>query len=350
MSVWDSKTGRHYADKLVFSASPTDRQHCSAIQPLASANDSRIATWGQSNIVVHLGSRSFTQSFHIADVHQPILGANFLVSNNLVLDLRGRRLIDLFSYTIIPTTARLGSHKLGIHQVRTDDNDLVSILNEFPELLVPRFHASDENLHGIEHHLASTGLPVFARARHLHDEQLAVAKAEFKKIEDLGIIRRSNSSWSSPLHITSKPGGGWRPCGDFRHLNAATIDDCYPISHIGDFNGNLQGKIIFYKIDLARGYHQNPMAESDICKTAIITPFGLWEFLRMPFGLKNAAQTFQQLMDTILRGIPCIFIYLDDILVSSSTRTEHADHLSQVFKAVSQWHGDPKTKVCLRCL
>ena len=268
MSIWDCKTGRHYlndtdADESVFPSSPTDRQHCSTTQPLAAANDSRLATWGQRNIIVHLGSRSSTQSIHIADVRQPILGADFLVSNNLVVDLRGRRLIDLFSYSIIPTTAALGSHRLGIHRVRTYDNDLASILNEFPELLVPRFHASDENLHGVEHHLTTTGPPVFGRARRLHDEQLAVAKAEFKKMEDLGIIRRSYLPWSSPLYITPKPGGGWRPCGDFRRLNAATIDDRYPIPHIGDFNGNLQGKTIFSKIDLARGYHQIPMAESD---------------------------------------------------------------------------------------
>ena len=137
------------------------------------------------------------------------------------------------------------------------------------------FHASDENLHGVEHHLTTTGPPVFARARRLHDEQLAVAKAAFKKMEDLGIIRKANSPWSSPLHITPKPGGGWRPCGYFRCLNAATIDDRYPIPHIGNNIGNLQGKTIFSKIDLAQGYHQIPMAESDICKTAIITPFGL---------------------------------------------------------------------------
>ena len=110
-----------------------------------------------------------------------------------------------------------------------------------------------------------------------------------------------------------------------------------PLSHPSHwlFQWKFAGKTIFSKIDLARGYHQIPMAESDICKTAIITPFGLREFLHMPFGLKNAAQTFQRLMDTLLRGIPCIFIYLDDILVSSSTRTEHADHLRQVFKALS---------------
>ena len=76
------------------------------------------------------------------------------------------------------------------------------------------------------------------------------------------------------------------------------------------------------------------MAELDVCKTAIITPFGFWELLCMPFGLKNAAQTFQRLMDTILRGIPCIFTYLDNIL-GSSTQTKHADDLRQVFKALS---------------
>ena len=94
MYVWDRKTGRHYlidtgADESVFPASPTDRQDCSTTQPLVAANDSRITTWGQRNIIVHLGSLSLTQSFHIADVRQPILGADFLVSNNLAVDLRG---------------------------------------------------------------------------------------------------------------------------------------------------------------------------------------------------------------------------------------------------------------------
>ena len=214
MSVWDVKQADITSLILVqmswsFLPPPLTDNIVPTTQPLAAANDSSIATWGQRNIIVHLGSRSFTQSFHIADVRQPILGADFLVSNNLAVNFRGRRLIDLFSYTIIPTTATLGSHKLGIHRVRTDDNDLASILDEFPELLVPRFHASDENLHRVEHHLTTTGQPVVARARRLHDEQLAVAKAEFKKMEDLGIIQRSNLPWSSSLHITPKPGGGW---------------------------------------------------------------------------------------------------------------------------------------------
>ena len=76
---------------------------------------------------------------------------------------------------------------------------------------------------------------------------------------------------------------------------------------------------MFPPIDLRKGYWQMPVAAANMPKTAVITPFGLWEFLRMPFGLKNAGQTFQRFMDDILAGIPHVFIYLDDVLVTSST-------------------------------
>ena len=83
-------------------------------------------------------------------------------------------------------------------------------------------------------------------------------------------------------------------------LNVATADDRYPLPHIHNCNSKLLGMELFSVMDLVRGFHQIPMAAEDAPKTAIITPFGLYEFLRMPFGLKNAAQAFQRLTDGIL--------------------------------------------------
>ena len=74
------------------------------------------------------------------------------------------------------------------------------------------------------------------------------------------------------------------------------------------------------------------MALQDVPKTAVITPFGLYEFLRMPFGLQNAGQSFQRFMDEVLEGLDCIFMYLDDILVASNMLEEHHIHLEEVFK------------------
>ena len=290
---------------------------------------------GKRNIPLLLGNGcSFTQEFYIAEVTEPILGADFFIDNDLAIDMARRRLINMADLATIPSKIACQTPSVsGIHAPAANDFD--RIIDDFPELLIPRFKPTDTNKHGVEHHIITEGPPVHARARRLDAEKLSEAKAEFAKMEQLGIIRRSNSPWASPLHLVRKPGGGWRPCGDFRRLNNATVDDRYPLPHIQDFHANLAGMKVFSKIDLIRGYHQIPMASNDIPKTAIITPFGLWEFLRMPFGLKNAAQAFQRLMDGVLRGIPFAFVYLDDILVASKNYKDHADHLRQVFQLLS---------------
>ncbi|GFX21415.1 uncharacterized protein K02A2.6 [Trichonephila clavipes] len=137
--------------------------------------------------------------------------------------------------------------------------------------------------------------------------------------------------------LLKKSNGEYRPCGDYSRLNSVTVPDHYPVPHIQDCTQNLYGKTIFTTLDLARAYHQIAINPPDIPKTAVTTPFGLFEYTALPFGLRNSGQTFQRHMHQVLAHLEFCIPYFDDLLIASSSEDEHLDHLHQIFSRLRDY-------------
>jgi len=162
------------------------------------------------------------------------------------------------------------------------------------------------------------------------------------------IIRPSASPWSSPVVMVKKKDGSWRFRIDYRKLNSVTHHDAYPLPRIDATLDSLARCKYFSTLDLASGYWQVAVEESDKEKTAFSTPQGNSEFNVMPFGLTNAPATFQRLMECVLSDLTFEqrLIYLDDIIVFSTTFDEHLQRRGQVFLALRAAHLQLKLSKC----
>ena len=148
--------------------------------------------------------------------------------------------------------------------------------------------------------------------------------------------------------IVDKKGGEQHLCIDYHRLNNCTKPDAYPLPRIDDTLESFRTANWFTTLDLASGYWQVEVHSDDQEKTAFITEFGLYEFIVMPFGLRNAPGTFQRLMNYILQDYlgQFVCVYLDDIIINSKTFEQHMDHIKQVFHTLKQSLLKIKLKKC----
>ena len=171
-------------------------------------------------------------------------------------------------------------------------------------------------------------------------------KEEIGKLLEAGVIRNSHSSWSAPIIVVPKGDGGKHLVIDYRALNKITRKFMWPMPKVEDIFSQLNGVKYFSTLDLRAGYHHIGLTTDSIPKTAFTSPFGKYEYIKVPFRLAQAPAYFQELMTGVLKDLLFTMAYLDDIIIYSSTPEEHLKHIKTVFEKLRHAKLSMKLSKC----
>lgn len=196
--------------------------------------------------------------------------------------------------------------------------------------------------------LKSDATPFNAHPYRYSPEHKTEIEHQVRSMLKASIICPSMSPFASPILLVLKKDGSWRFCIDYRRLNELTVKNVFPMPIIDELLDELAGAKVFSKLDLRAGYHQIRMHPDDEAKTAFKTHQGHYQFKVMPFGLCNAPATFQCVMNVVLE--PClrrsVLVFMDDILVYSTSMEQHVEHLSEVLQLLLKAQLFVKSSKC----
>ena len=229
------------------------------------------------------------------------------------------------------TSAQLVQDQFNLQHLSSDcRKELAQLLSKYPKLFNDNPGKTDAIVHHIE--LQPGTRPIKMSPYRVNPEKAELIRKELDLMKSMGVIEDSTSPWGSPVVLIPKPDGSIRFCVDYRKLNDKTLPDAHPLPRIDDLIDKVGKAKFMTKIDLSRGYWQVPLDDQSVPVSAFVTPFGHFQWRYMPFGLRNAPATFQRLIWKVLSGLEEFTgAYLDDIIIFSSSWSEHLKHLRLVF-------------------
>ena len=350
-----------FIERVGIEMRPTE---CSMIVSLPTGN-SLIANRVYRGSKVTIASHEFEADLIVLDIHDfdIILGMDWLTKHRATVDCYRkevhfsqpgepevifcgeRKILSTSLISVMQANKMLRKACQGylVYAIESANSEMqlakVPVVNEF-------FNVFPEDLPGLppdreiefKIELAPGTEPISIAPYRMAPAELKELKVQMEELLSKGFVKTSTSPWGAPVLFVKKKDGSLRLCIDYRQLNKVTIRNQYPLPRIDDLFDHLQGAKVFSKIDLRSGYHQLKVRREDVPKTAFKTRYGHYEFLVMPFGLTNAPTVFMDLMNRVFGPYldKFVIVFIDDILVYSSSKEEHAEHLRIVLQTLRE--------------